>query len=130
MNLADYFKKASGTGVLATCDPGHNVDVAIYAKPHIIDEKTLVFVMKERLSHKNIRSNLQAAYLFIESGDACRGLRLYLTMTREEKNRTIVEALRKEQPCIYPSQDDSDKFLVHFHIDRIRPLIGDGPVNL
>lgn len=130
MNLADYFEHASGTGILATCDPGHEVDMAIYSKPHIIDENTLIFVMKERLSHQNLRSNLQAAYLFIEEGKKYKGVRLYLTMLREEKNRTIVEALRKKQPCIYPADDDSDKFLVYFQIDRMRPLIGDGPLNL
>lgn len=130
MNLADYFEHASGTGILATCDPGHEVDMAIYSKPHIIDENTLIFVMKERLSHQNLRSNLQAAYLFIEEGKKYKGVRLYLTMLREEKNRTIIEALHKKQPCIYPMDDDSDKFLVYFQIDRMRPLIGDGPLNL
>ena len=86
--------------------------------------------MKERLSHQNLRANLQAAYMFIENGIGHKGLRLYLTMTGEEKNQTIVEALRKKQPCIYPSADDSDKFLVYFKVDRIRPLVGDGPLNL
>lgn len=128
MTLADYFEKASGTGILATCDPGHEVDMALYAKPHVVDESTVVFVMKERLSHRNLRSNLQAAYLFIEDGPGYKGIRLYLTMTREEKNQTIVQALRKKQPCIYPTEDDSDKFLVYFRVDRTRPLIGDDPL--
>lgn len=129
-NLAAYFEKTSGMGILATCDPGHEVDMAIYSKPYVADEQTVVFVMKERLSHQNLRSNLQAAYMFIEDGKAYKGIRLYLTMTREEKNKTIVEALRKKQPCIYPAEDDSDKFLVYFQIDRIRPLTGDGPLPL
>jgi hypothetical protein len=130
MNLAGYFENTSGTGVLATCDPGHEVDMAIYAKPHVADEQTVIFVMKERLSHQNLRSNLQAAYMFIEDGKEYKGIRLYLTMIREEKNQTIVEALRKKQPCMFPSADDSDKFLVFFRIDRVRPLIGDGPLKL
>ena len=126
MNLVDYFEKAEGIGILATCDPGHQVDMAIYAKPQMVDDKTLAFVMKERLSHQNLRSNLQAAYMFIEDGKNYRGLRLYLTMVREEKNQTLVAAMREKQLCIYPSTDDSDKFLVFFHIDGIRPLVGDG----
>lgn len=130
MNLADYFEQTTGTGVLATCNPGHEVDVAIYSKPHVVDENTVIFVMKERLSHQNLRSNLQATYMFIEDGKKYKGVRLYLTMIREEKNRTLVEALRKKQPCIYPAEDDSDKFLVYFQIDRMRPLIGDGPLDL
>lgn len=104
--------------------------MAIYSKPHVVDENTVIFVMKERLSHQNLRSNLQAAYMFIEDGKKHKGVRLYLTMIREEKNRTLVEALRKKQPCIYPAEDDSDKFLVYFQIDRMRPLIGDGPLDL
>jgi len=130
MNLADYFERTSGTGILATCYPGNEVDMAIYAKPHVVDEKTVIFVMKERLSHQNLRSHLRAAYLFIEDGTKTKGVRLYLTMVREEKNRTAIETLRKKQPCMFPADDDSDKFMVHFQIDRVRPLIGDGPLNL
>jgi len=127
MKLANYFESVSGTGILATCDPGHQVDMAIYAKPHVIDDKTVAFVMKERLSHQNLRANLQAAYMFIEDKPGYKGIRLSLTMTREEKNQTLVEAIRKKQPCIYPAEDNSDKFLVFFNVDHVRPLVGDSP---
>ncbi len=130
MNLAGYFETVSGTGILATCDPGHDVDLAIYAKPHVVDPETVAFVMKERLSHQNLRSNLQAAYMFIEEGKGYKGLRMYLTMIREEKNQSLVEVLRQKQPCIYPAEDDSDKFLVFFRVNRTRPLVGDGPLKL
>ncbi len=130
MNLAGYFENVSGTGILATCDPGHDVDLAIYAKPHVVDPETVAFVMKERLSHQNLRSNLQAAYMFIEEGKGYKGLRMYLTMIREEKNQSLVEVLRQKQPCIYPAEDDSDKFLVFFRVNRTRPLVGDGPLKL
>lgn len=130
MNLADYFKHASGTGVLATCDPGHEVDVAIYAKPYVADENTVIFVMKERLSHQNLLSNPQAAYLFMEDGRNDKGVRLYLTMIREEKNQTAIKAMQKKQPCMFPAEDDSEKFMVSFQIDRVRSLIGDGPLDL
>lgn len=127
MKLANYFESVSGTGILATCDPGHQVDMAIYAKPHVIDDKTVAFVMKERLSHQNLRANHQAAYMFIEDKPGYKGIRLSLTMTREEKNQTLVEAIRKKQPCIYPAEDNSDKFLVFFNVDHVRPLVGDSP---
>lgn len=128
MSLANYFENVSGTGILATCDPGHEVDMAIYAKPHIIDDNTLAFVMKERLSHQNLRANLQAAYMFIEKKPGYIGLRISLTMIREEKNQSLVAAIRQKQPCIYPAEDNSDKFLVFFKVDRIRPLVGDSPL--
>ncbi len=128
MTLSNYFETVSGTGIFATCDPGHQVDMAIYSKPHVIDDSTVAFVMKERLSHQNLRSNIQAAYMFIEDKPGYKGLRMYLTMIREEKNQTLVEAIRKKQPCIYPAEDNSDKFLVFFNVDRIRPLVGDAPM--
>ena len=54
MNLADYFKSIKGLGVLATSDSDGNVDVAIYSRPYVIDEKTIAFSMLERLSYSNI----------------------------------------------------------------------------
>ncbi len=125
MDLAHYFENTDGTGVLATCGPADRVNQAIYSKPFVVDENTVVFVMKQRLSHQNLRHHLKASYLFIEKSAGCKGVRLHLTMQREEKNRSLVEALREKQPCIYSKEDDSDKFLVFFEVDQIRPLIGD-----
>ncbi|MHC4855657.1 MAG: pyridoxamine 5'-phosphate oxidase family protein [Planctomycetota bacterium] len=125
MNLSDYFEKNEGTGILATCDPDHNVDQAVYSKPFIVDETTIAFVMKERLSHRNLQSHLMASYLFLEKGPGYKGIRLLLTMQRQDKNRTLIESLCKKQPCICPEEDDSDKFLVFFKVNRVRPLEGD-----
>jgi hypothetical protein len=129
MDLAAYFEKTDGTGILATCDPGNMVDMAIYDKPLVVDEKTIVFVMRQRLSHQNLRANLSAAYMFIEKGPGYKGLRLHLTMQREETNRTLVAEMQKKQPCICSEKDDSEKFLVFFTIDRVRPLAGDGVIG-
>lgn len=129
MNLSTYFEKAEGTGVLATCDPDAEVDMAIYAKPVVVDQATVALVMKQRLSHRNLRKHLKACYMFIENRPGPKGIRLSLTMAREEKNRTLVEKLRQQQPCMFPQEDDSDKFLVFFTVDRVRPLVGDGPLE-
>lgn len=125
MDLASYFKKIDGVGILGTCDPLKRVDLALYAKPIVIDETTIALVMKQRLSHQNLKVNLQAAYLFLEKCGDCKGIRLCLTMLREEVNQSLIDALQKKQPYMYPPQDDSGKFLVFFRVDRIRPLIGD-----
>jgi hypothetical protein len=129
MDLARYFEKAEGVGILATCDPASIVDQAIYSKPLVVDPQTVAFVMKERLSHQNLRTHLKASYLFLEKGPDYKGVRLHLTMLREEKNRSLIETLRQKQPCMYPKEDDSDKFLVFFGVDRVRPLIGDNPAD-
>ena len=125
MNLSDYFEKVRGLGILATADPDGMVDLAIYAKPHVIDETTIAFVMRERLTRQNLKSNPHAAYMFVEQGEGYSGKRLYLTKVREETNTSVVEMFRKKQPEICSPDDDSNKYLVHFQIDDIRPLVGD-----
>jgi hypothetical protein len=124
MNLTAYFEQNDGTGILATCDPESMVDVAIYSKPYVVDDNTIAFVMRQRLSHQNLKANLNAAYMFIEKGPGYKGVRLYLTMEREETNRSVIEAMRKKQPWIYPENDDSVKYLVFFSVTHVRPLIG------
>ena len=125
MNLSDYFENMQGLGILATADADGMVDIAVYAKPYVIDEKTIAFVMRERLTHQNLKSNPQAVYMFVEHGEGYNGKRLYLTKIREETNTSVVEMFRKKQPEICASYDDSNKYLVHFQIDDIRPLVGD-----
>jgi putative heme iron utilization protein len=123
MSLLDYFGEAEGAGILATADSDGIVDLAIYAKPHVVDESTVVFVMQERLSHQNLKSNPHAAYMFIEDGRGNVGKRLYLTEVREETNTSLVEKFRREQPEICPN-DDSNKYLVFFHVNEVWPLVG------
>ncbi len=84
MTLKQYFETASGTGVLSTADAGGKVDAAIYSTPHVMDDKTVAFIMREHLTHENIQSNPFAIYLFMEDGRGNKGLRLYLKKTRED----------------------------------------------
>ncbi len=124
MSLSEYFEKAQGLGVLATADLDGAVDLALYAKPHVIDENTIAFVMQEHLTHRNLKSNPHAAYMFVEKGPGYNGKRLYLSKIREETNTSVVEMFRKKQPVICAAGDDSNKYLVHFQVNDIRPLVG------
>jgi len=127
VSLSDYFSNAKGAGVLATADAEGNVDAAVYARPHVIDEETVAFIMADRTSHGNLQSNPQAAYLFMEDGDAYVGKRLYLTKVREESDPEKIWALRR-RPLPKECEPDAGtkRFLVTFRVDRVRPLVGDG----
>ena len=57
MDLLAYFENTDGTGILATSDSDGIVDLAIYARPEVVGEATIAFVMKERLSHQNLKTN-------------------------------------------------------------------------
>ncbi|MCU0917649.1 MAG: pyridoxamine 5'-phosphate oxidase family protein [Planctomycetes bacterium] len=123
MNLSDYFEKVKGTGVLGTADSAGKVDLAIYARPHVMDDQAVAFIMRDRLSHANVVANPHAAYLFIEQAKGYHGLRLYLTRTAEEDDPKKVEAMRRK------SRQDEDTgetkaFVVYFRVDEVRPLVG------
>ena len=62
--------------------------------------------------------------MFVEQGKGYIGKRLYLTKLREETNTSVVEMFRQKQPVICAAEDDSSKYLVHFQVNEIRPLIG------
>lgn len=124
MNLSEYFQDAKGRGVLATSDSDGNVDIAIYSRPYIIEEKKIAFSMLERLSYANVQSNPKAAYMFIEQGQGYNGTRLYLTKIGEEKDPERIIEIKKQHSKTY-NPEETHKHLVYFSIDKSRPLIGD-----
>jgi hypothetical protein len=124
MNLKTYFEEIKGMGVLSTADGAGRVNAAIYARPHVMDDGSLAFIMRDRLSHHNLTSNPHAAYLFREDGQGYKGVRLHLTRTREESGTPLVEELCRR--CRIDDQPDAVRYLVVFKIDRELPLIGSG----
>lgn len=124
MNLSDYFEDTKGTGVLATADKDGNVDAAIYARPHCIDETTVAFIMNEKLSYKNLTTNPKAAYLFLEEGPGYKGKRLYLTKIKEESNPVFINSMRRRK-IDKSYNSDLKKYLVYFRVDKIRALVGE-----
>lgn len=124
MNLSDYFENTQGTGILATSNSAGQVDIAIYSRPHVTDEDTVAFIMRPRLTHDNLQSNPHAAYMFIEEGPGYKGKRLYLTKLREETDPELIDSLRRKDRKHYAKSEEKS-FLVYFHVDRIRPLVGD-----
>ena len=126
MKLSEYFEKTTGRGVLATADSRGNVDAAVYARPHFVTEDDIAFIMANRLTHKNLTSNPHAVYLFMESGEAFKGKRLYLTKRGEEQNPDLIDALRRKSYAMSHEDADFSEYLVYFHIDKVRPLVGSG----
>ena len=125
MKLSDYFEQAKGVGILATTDAAGQVNQAIYAKPHFLDkddETTCSFIMANRLTHDNVGHNPSAAYLFIEEGEGYVGKRLSLTVIGEDTDAEKINAFRRRKAP--PISEKDSKYLVHFRIQGVRPLIG------
>ena len=128
MELKSYFSSATGLGILSTADGQGNVDAAVYSRPHFMEDGTIAFIMRDRLTHHNLRSNPHAAYLFKEDGPGYNGKRLFLTKISEEKESPRLFELRRRS---YPEDRDRRevKYLVFFKVDKALPLIGPGRGN-
>jgi hypothetical protein len=125
MKLSEYFEKKKGRGVIAAADSDEKIGIAVYARPHFIDEKTVAFIMADRLIHKNLESNPHAAYLFMESGEKYVGKRLFLTKVKEEKDSELIDRIRRRESCpVDEAYKKGTRFLVYFKIDKVLPLIG------
>lgn len=126
MKITDYFEKNKGRGVLSTADAAGNVNAAVYAKPHFMEDGQIAFIMRDRLTHSNTLENPGAAYLFMAEGIGFTGLRLYLEKTAEERDTAKIEELHRRKRSYEEDEELGPKFLVYFRIKKILPLIGDG----
>jgi hypothetical protein len=123
MALKDYFEEQKGTGVLATADSSGKVDAAIYSRPHFMEDGSIAFIMRDRLTHHNLQSNPYATFLFIENGPGYKGKRLYLKKTSEENNPELIRKIKRRK---YTDDEEEPKFLVFFTLEKELPLIGAG----
>lgn len=124
MDLKKYFDETKGMGVLSTADGKGQVNAAVYARPHVMEDGALGFIMRDRLSHHNLQTNPHAAYLFREDSPGYKGMRLHLTKTHEENGTPLVKKLC--QRCRIDDKPDTVRYLVVFKVAQKRPLIGAG----
>ncbi|MBB5022053.1 pyridoxamine 5'-phosphate oxidase family protein [Desulfurispira natronophila] len=124
MTLKEYFTTTEGTAVLSTADREGNVNSAIYARPHVMDDGRLAFLMRERLSYANISSNPRAAYLFKENGPGYQGKRLILNKVDESDDQELVESLRRTSHG--SKKGDDITRVVYFQVTKELPLVGSG----
>ena len=126
MDLKAYFEATKGHGVLATAAASGRVNLAIFARPHVMEDGAVAFIMPHRLTHANLQANPQAAYLFLENGPGYKGKRLYLTKIREEKDTDLLYALRRKTYPEEKEKKEGPRFLVFFKVEKILPVIGAG----
>ena len=126
MDLKTYFEQNQGHGGLATADASGRVNLAIFSRPHVMEDKTVAFIMPHRLTHNNLQSNPQAAYLFLEAGPGYKGKRLYLTKIREEQDTDLLYTLRRRSYPPEQEKAEGPRFLVFFQVDQVLPAVGAG----
>jgi hypothetical protein len=126
MDLKEYFEQTKGHGVLATADASGRVNLAVFARPHVMEDKSVAFIMPHRLTHNNLQANPQAAYLFLEAGPGYKGKRLYLTKIREEQDSDLLYSLRRRTYPADQEKQEGPRFLVIFQVNQVLPAVGAG----
>jgi len=124
--LKDYFDNSKGHVVLATADGQGRVNQAVMARPHVMEDGTVAFIMPHRLTHHNLQENPHAAYIFKEDSPGWQGKRLYLTKLREEQDTDLLYSLRRKTYSPEMEKKEGSRFLVFFQVDKVLPLIGTG----
>lgn len=132
MKLKDYLEKKSGISILSTADREGKLTTAIYSKPRFLEENTIAFIMRERLTYHNLQTNPHAAFMFIEESAGYQGIRLFLKKIREDNDGDVIAKMTRRN--LTPEQDKQKgpKHLVIFSVEMILPLIGAGksPVTI
>jgi hypothetical protein len=123
MNWRRYFETKRGKGFLATAGKGGKVNIAVYSRPHVMDDNTLAFGMTDRLTHANLQENPHAVYAFNEER-GFEGFRLYLERVREEKEGPLLEEIRKRaDEVVCPGTGDLIQYVVYFRVAKDLPLV-------
>ena len=126
MKLRDYLEAKKGIGILSTADSEGKLTTAIYSKPHILENSTIAFIMRERLSYHNLQTNPHAAFMFIEENAGYQGIRLFLKKLREDNDPDLIKQMTRRHLTPEEDKQKGPKHLVLFTVDMILPLIGDG----
>lgn len=123
MNLDEIFN-SYGIGVMATAGADGQVNTAVYARPHLIDNDTAVWGMTEGRTFRNISQNPHASYLFREDRPGFRGIRLHLELLRSEETGEMLDKIRLETSRIVgPDAGNHVTHAVWFRITERRALI-------
>ena len=126
MTLKDYFEKTKGIGIMSTADRDGKVTTAIYSKPRVLEDNNIVFIMRERLTYHNLKSNPHAAFMFIEENAGYEGIRLFLKKIREDNNPEIIAKMTRRSLTPEEDKQKGPKHLVIFRVEKILQLIGAG----
>lgn len=122
MDWKEYFETKKGKGFLATAGKTGEVDIAVYSRPHVMEDNTLAFGMTERLTHANLNENPYAVYAFNAKG--FEEVRLYLEKVREETEGPLLDEIRKRaNEVVCPGTDDRVKYVVYFRVIKDLPLV-------
>ena len=126
MKLKDYFEKTKGISILSTADREGKLTTAIYSRPRVLEDNSIAFFMRERLTYHNLQTNPHAAFMFIEESAGYQGIRLFLKKSREDNDPEVIAKMTRRSLTPEEDKQKGPKHLVIFRAEMILPLIGAG----
>lgn len=123
MRLSEYLS-TGGTGVIATADKDGNINTAIYAAPHIVDDETVAWGMTEGRTYRNLRENPNAAFIHQAPGDGAAGVRMTLRLQEIQEAGNILDAIRaRAQKVSGAAAAEMVRYVGYFKVVETRPLM-------
>lgn len=123
MNLNELFRQ-HGLGVMATASKDGCVNTAVYARPHVMDEQTLVWGMTEGRTFRNISENPQASFLFKVAGPGFSGIRLSLELVKTEESGPMLAKIKENADAtVGPGTGVAVTHAAWFTVTEVRSLI-------
>lgn len=121
MDLKDYFSNKKGLGILSTADSTGKVNSAVYSRPHFLGDDQVSFIMRDRLTRANLKSNPNANYMFVQHTEGLSGLRINLHKLSESTDQQQIAKLSRRKTT---SKSEEKRYLVTFRVEKILSLIG------
>lgn len=123
MKLAELFPEG-GRGIIGTADAKGVVNQAVFAIPHVVDEKTLAWGVSEGRTMENLRENPHASYLYLAPSRGYSGWRLTLTMMEEKGEGELLKEIKERTSAVAsPAASAAVTRVAYFSVDEVRPLI-------
>ena len=123
MKLSELFAN-TGLAVMSTASADGRVNSAVYARPHVIDETTLVWGMTDKRTFSNILENPHASFLFKTSNPGFSGVRLALELIKTEEEGELLDEIKKNADVVVgPGTGAAVTHAVWFRVVEARELI-------
>ena len=113
--------------MLATADASGRVNVAIFGRPHVMEDNSVAFIMPHRLTHSNLQSNSEGGLPV--SGNGPAAIRARGSISPKFGRSRIPTSLYSLRRRTYPPEKEKEegpRFLVFFQVDQVLPVVGAG----
>ncbi len=128
--LIDYFNKQPRIGTLSTASKDGQVDAACFGSPRMVDEKTVLMIVRKNRTFANLQENPHAVFMIMEpgkTGPEWKGVRVYLKMTEHETSGKKMDMMKSAITKIL-GEEQAKTFhaTITFEIQNVRPIVDVG----